>query len=252
MSGTVAILGKNRSVGRRLRSLARFSCLRAFAVALPVALTTTFAGAQAPQLRALVGTSFDAKVVGVVDGDTIDVLRGGNDRLRIRLEGIDCPESGEPFSQVARNQTRVLAFDQVVRVSGRDVDQYGRLVARIVVDRKDVSVELVAAGLACHFKRYSSDPILARAESDARSQGRGFWAPSAQKPACVAREAGTIASSLLSPAAAATGRVIGNVNSRVYHLPTCRNATCKNCTRPFASRAEAQAAGFRPAGDCIK
>jgi endonuclease YncB( thermonuclease family) len=221
-------------------------------VALCIALAATLASAQAPQLRALVGTTFDAKVVGVVDGDTIDVLRAGNVKIRVRLEGIDCPESGEPFSQVARNFTRVLAFDQMVRVSGREVDQYGRLVARFGADSKDVSVELVTAGLACHYKRYSSDPALARAEADAKSHARGFWAASAEKPACVAREAGAIARPLLSSPATTNGRVIGNVSSHVYHLTTCRNATCKNCTRPFASRAAAEAAGFRPAGDCIR
>src|SRR6185503_16652227 len=45
--------------------------------------------------------------------------------LSVRLEGIDCPESGQPFSQVARNYTRQLAFDQPVSVKVLDVDQYG-------------------------------------------------------------------------------------------------------------------------------
>jgi hypothetical protein len=45
---------------------------------------------------------------------------------------------------------------------------------------------------------------------------------------------------------------VGNVNSRVFHASTCRNAGCKNCTRGFATQAEAQAAGFRPAEDCLK
>ena len=34
---------------------------------------------------------FDAKVVGVADGDTITVLRDGREQIRIRLDGIDCP-----------------------------------------------------------------------------------------------------------------------------------------------------------------
>ena len=41
--------------------------------------------------------TFSGKCVGVSDGDTIKVLRDGRE-ARIRLEGIDCPESGEPFS----------------------------------------------------------------------------------------------------------------------------------------------------------
>ena len=148
-------------------------------------------------LRALVGTSFTARVASVIDGDTIDVVRrGGTARLRIRLEGIDSPESGEPFNQTARARTRVLVFDRDVRVAGRDVDQYGRLVARVTVNEgtalTDISVALVSDGLACHYRYYSSDRALARAEAEARAAGRGFWAQGAEKPACVERDAGTM------------------------------------------------------------
>lgn len=40
---------------------------------------------------------FSGKVIGVTDGDTITVL---HDRtpVKIRLHGIDCPESGQDFS----------------------------------------------------------------------------------------------------------------------------------------------------------
>lgn len=219
-------------------------------------------------LRALVGTSFTARVASVIDGDTIDVVRpGGRARLRIRLEGIDSPEFGEPFNQTARVRTRVLVFDRDVRVAGRDVDQYGRLVARVTVADgaalTDISVALVSDGLACHYRYYSSDPALARAEAEARVAGRGFWAQDAQKPACVARDAavtpsgngrGTSAPVAPAPAPARpiAAAFVGNTRSRVFHLPTCANAGCPNCTRTFTSRAEAEAEGFTPAGDCLK
>ena len=40
-----------------------------------------------------------ARVIGVIDGDTIDVLLAGNVQQRIRLNGIDTPERGQPFVQ---------------------------------------------------------------------------------------------------------------------------------------------------------
>lgn len=203
------------------------------------------------QVRALVGTTFDARVVSITDGDTVDVRPAGQTRpLRIRLEGIDAPERGEPFSDRARTFARVLLFDQPVRVEGRDVDRYGRLVARIRVGGKDASEELVGAGIACHYTVFASDPALARREADARAQGRGFWAAGAAKPQCVT------GSRPPSPPAnvrsGAPGAFHGNISSRVYHSPSCRNYTCKNCTRVFASESEAKAAGFRPAGDCLR
>lgn len=221
------------------------SCRLASAIALLVPLT---AGAGGQPLRDLVGISFAAKVVAVIDGDTIDVVRAGRaEKLRIRLEGVDSPETGEPFSQQARTLTRVLTFDQEVSVEGRDVDVYGRLVARVRQGQRDVGVELVRAGLACHYRKYSSEPVLAAAEASAKASGRGFWAGDAQKPVCVAREAAALRGKPVGD-----GTFVGNVQSRVYHASTCRNAGCKNCTRAFASRAAADEAGFKPAGDCLR
>jgi endonuclease YncB( thermonuclease family) len=241
------------------------------------AFWTPVAGGLAPvasqdALRALVGTTFTAHVASVIDGDTIDVVRpGGTARLRIRLEGIDSPEFGEPFDQTARMRTRVLVFDRDVRVAGRDVDQYGRLVARVTVSHgaalTDLSVALVSDGLACQY-RYSTDPALARAEAQARAAGRGFWARGAQTPSCVDRGAtvrpgrngpGTSVPVARSPAgrppAAArpiAAGFVGNTRSRVFHLSSCPNAGCPNCTRRFASRADAETEGFTPAGDCLR
>ena len=62
---------------------------------------------------------------------------------------------------------------------------YDRLVARIVLEGKDSSIELIQAGLACHFTRFVNDPLLAQAQLSARAAGRGFWAAGAAKPACV-------------------------------------------------------------------
>lgn len=44
----------------------------------------------------------------------------------------------------------------------------------------------------------------------------------------------------------------GNRRSKVYHAPTCRNYHCPNCVVVFKSHDEAQAAGYRPARDCIR
>lgn len=211
-----------------------------------VAVSVHFAGAQRP--IDLVNRHTLAEVVGVTDGDTVDVLIKPDRRVRVRLHGVDAPESAEPFSQQARNFTRVLVFSKSVTISGRDVDTYGRLVARIIVDGTDVSTALLSAGLACHYRRYSDDPKLEAAEEEARMAARGFWAPSAPKPACVARET---AGAKPEVSRAVGSGFVGNTNSHVFHLPTCRNASCKNCTRKFVTRQEAERAGFRPAGDCI-
>ncbi len=177
------------------------------------------------------------------------MLTADKSRVRIRLEGIDCPEGGEPFSSVARNFTRGLAFDKTVQVSVRDVDRYGRLVARVTGGGKDVSLELVNAGLATHYTVFSFDAKLEAAQKEAQQARRGMWRDGV--PASAARASGSSPSRALATPAA-QGPFVGNVSSHVYHASTCRNAGCKNCTRRFATQEEAQAAGFRPAGDCLR
>ena len=76
--------------------------------------------------------NFTGKCVGVIDGDTIDVLRDGKAQ-RIRLDGIDCPEKGDDFSNKAKQFTSSLVFGKVVEVQGKEYDRYGRLVARVLI-----------------------------------------------------------------------------------------------------------------------
>jgi endonuclease YncB( thermonuclease family) len=134
--------------------------------------------------RDLVGREFDARVARVADGDTIEAIPAGEQRpVRIRLQGIDAPELGEVFGRESLTHLRTLAVDQIVRVSGRDMDRYGRLVARVTVRGQDASAAMLRAGLACHA--YARDAALAREESIARSAGVGFWSRNAQKPRCV-------------------------------------------------------------------
>ena len=118
--------------------------------------------------------TFTAKVVGVHDGDTITVY-DGREQTRIRLEGIDCPETGADFSTRAKQLTSNLVFGKQVRVEGKETDRYGRLVARVMVDGTDVSLALVEAGLAWRYKQYCDDPVLTAAELVAREKKVGVW-----------------------------------------------------------------------------
>jgi micrococcal nuclease len=123
---------------------------------------------------------FTGKVVGVADGDTISVLRNGRS-VRVRLEGIDCPEKGQDFSQRAKQFTSELMFGKEATVEVH-VDRYGRLVARVLVGGQDVSIALVRAGLAWHFTKYSRDPVLAEGEQSARTAKRGLWGQGSPTP----------------------------------------------------------------------
>ncbi len=225
----------------RTRPLAR-ALTPVLAVWLLLALIATVE-AQLAGPRFRVGSSFPARVTTVVDGDTIHVVDGGGRTIVVRLEGIDTPERGEPFSTQARNAARVLLFDKTATLKAADVDRYGRLVARVYVDGSDTSVALVRSGLACHFTRYSTDPLLAQAQQQAQRSGAGFWAPGAARPSC--------ATTSRPKNGAAAGPFRGNTGSRLFHAPGCPNYQCRNCTAVFESREQATAGGFKPAADCL-
>jgi endonuclease YncB( thermonuclease family) len=121
------------------------------------------------------GEDFQGKVVGIVDGDTIEVLHSLRTE-RIRLHGVDAPEKSQAFGSRARQFTAGLVFGRIVTVREKGRDRYGRTLAEIALpDGRILNRELVANGFAWHYKRYSSDRSLARLEETARAQKKGLW-----------------------------------------------------------------------------
>lgn len=68
--------------------------------------------------------AWEGQVVGISDGDTITVMRGGKGK-RIRLYGIDAPESRQAFGWRAKQFASDLAYRKTVRVEHVDADRYG-------------------------------------------------------------------------------------------------------------------------------
>ena len=78
------------------------------------------------------------KVVGITDGDTLTVLDAQRHQHRIRLNGIDAPESSQPFGQVSKQNLSRLVFGQTVSVIWHKTDRYGRIVGTIMRGQTDV------------------------------------------------------------------------------------------------------------------
>ena len=152
-------------------------------------------------------------------------------------------ETGADFSQRAKQFTSDLVFGKQVRIEGKERDRYGRLVARVIVDGTDVSVALVKAGLAWHYKQYSSDRVLAAAELVARKKKVGVW--SLPNPVAPWDHRSGVASGTTS------GPYHGNSRSKVYHAQGCQYFDCKNCTVNLASKETAASQGFRPHERCV-
>jgi endonuclease YncB( thermonuclease family) len=190
--------------------------------------------------------TFTARASRVHDGDSLLLVPRGEAPREIRLEGIDCPEHGQPFAEAARDLTAGFVSGRDLEVEGSVADEYGRLLSRVRVDGRDLSLALLRAGLAWHFKRYSSDAELAEAEELARRERRGLWAD----PAPLAPWDFRARQREAAPRKAAAGAYVGNERSRLFHSAGCKNAGCARCTARFATREAAIAAGYRPAGCC--
>lgn len=126
--------------------------------------------------------TFNAKVVGVHDGDSITVLTSSNQQIKVRLEGIDCPELKQDYGQKAKQYTSTLCFGKEVRVEETGKDRYGRTLAFIYIGNTCINKELLRAGMAWHFKKYNSNSELNRLESAARSKKVGLWSQSSPIP----------------------------------------------------------------------
>jgi endonuclease YncB( thermonuclease family) len=191
---------------------------------------------------------FSARVVGVSDGDSLTVLKG-HTQIRVRLHGVDAPESEQDFGSRAKQTASALAFGKDVTVRPVDVDRYGRTVAVVVLpDGRVLNHELLRAGMAWWYRRYApGDVTLARLEAEARAARRGLWAQASPVPPWDWRRGRGV-----SPAQ--TSEVVGNRRSLVYHRSSCPNAARvapANRVR-FDSEAAAAAAGYRPGKDCFR
>jgi micrococcal nuclease len=124
-------------------------------------------------------------VTRVQDGQTI-VAKGDDIVVRVRLAGIDAPETskkerepGQPYSQQSKKYLAGLVLNKAVDIKSYRMDRYKRLLGVIYLEGKNINVEMVKAGLAEVYRGklpqgFDSTPYL-EAEAEAREARRGIW-----------------------------------------------------------------------------
>jgi micrococcal nuclease len=112
----------------------------------------------------------------VIDGDTVELADG----RRVRLLGINTPESEQPYYQEAKNYLEGLVEGEEVGLEYdvQPTDQYGRTLAYMWDDGSMVNIVMARQGYASTYTlqpnvKYQEE-ILA-AERSARQNGRGLW-----------------------------------------------------------------------------
>lgn len=127
------------------------------------------------------GAEFIAKVIAVLDGDTV-LIRRNNALVKIRLAGIDAPEKSQLFGETSRRSLSGMVLGKQAKINSQATDQYGRLIAHLSVADLDVNAEQIRRGLAWEYSRYHADKALLALQEEARQAPRGLWASSNPVP----------------------------------------------------------------------
>ncbi len=120
-------------------------------------------------------------VVRITDGDTLVVLDANKAQYKIRLMGIDAPESNQAYGKESKDNLSDLVAGKFVVVEYDKLDRYKKIIGKILLSGKDVNLEQVASGMAWHYKNYQGEQSQAdqmeysEAEIDARNTKRGLW-----------------------------------------------------------------------------
>lgn len=189
----------------------------------------------------------------VIDGDTLEI-----DGARVRLEGIDAPESSQTCGRrlvgwwncgsAAANALEKLVEGHRIDCKSQGHDRYSRLLAVCFADGRDINAAMVRQGFAWAFVKYSKSYV--EAESEARTARAGIWQGNAE-PAWIYREKRWQTAEVAAPnGCAIKGNVTGH--GQIYHLPWSPwygkvKVDAARGERWFCSEADAQKAGWRPA-----
>ena len=119
------------------------------------------------------------RVSKVADGDTITLVDTQRRKHKIRLFGIDSPESDQPYYHAAKNALSSIVDGKSVGVDVKDTDKYGRVVGTVFLGGRNVNLEMVTIGYAWWYEYYAPlNGDLREAQKRARASKSGLWADS--------------------------------------------------------------------------
>lgn len=119
-------------------------------------------------------------VVNITDGDTIVILDANQQQHKIRLAGIDAPESYQAFGTRSTESMATLTFNKTVSVQWKKKDRE-RLIGKVLINGADINLEQVRAGMAWWYVKYAKEQspsdrrLYEQAEQQARAQRVGLW-----------------------------------------------------------------------------
>ncbi len=128
-------------------------------------------------------------VVSCNDGDTCKLKAADNTQIKVRLVGIDAPESakkrgkkkneGQPGAQEAKTYLNTLVVGKTVTLRAYGSDMYGRNLAEIMINNESANLKMVTEGWAEVYRGKAPNTLdissFELAENEARKAKRGIW-----------------------------------------------------------------------------
>ena len=112
----------------------------------------------------------------VMDGDTLEVHDEHGKRYTVRLQGIDAPESSQPFGLDARNLLTKLTIGKTLELEVVEKDRYSRTLGFVFsIGGENVNLTMLQQGMAWHYVKYSKSEEFGRAEDMAKKARVGVW-----------------------------------------------------------------------------
>jgi endonuclease YncB( thermonuclease family) len=195
---------------------------------------------------------FSAKVIAVLDGDTLLVTRGDKP-VKLRLAEIDAPEKAQPYGTASQKSLADMVMGKQVQVESRAVDDYGRIVAMVSIAGLNVNHEQVRRGLAWEYSRFHSNRPLMALQREAKLARRGLWAgDDIVEPSKWRKQHPSFTPSVASPAAASpsAGAVPGE--SGCGKVRCSEMASCADARRYYARCGSRPLDGDRDGRPCEK
>jgi endonuclease YncB( thermonuclease family) len=124
-------------------------------------------------------TATTAWVSWVMDGDTLLLVpQGQKEPVKVRVDGIDAPESCQPGGEAAREVMIRLAMRKTVQLRAFGHDHYGRQVAQVSIDGMDLGAEMVRTGMAWAYRYRAGAGPYAKLQKLAQEDKRGLFGAS--------------------------------------------------------------------------
>jgi len=120
-----------------------------------------------------------AALVSVGDGDTIRVATANGKRLTIRLACVDAPETAQGYAGTdSRASLSQFLQGATLEIRPQTTDRYGRTVAEVYANGRNVNLAMVQSGQAFAYRKYLSgcdQSAYLSAEQAAERRGLGVW-----------------------------------------------------------------------------